>query len=686
MDLQQFADQLEEREVIELAYSEDLAWCQRKLLGRISVMIECEKQMIPWVYMHLRSRLKQKNILMEYLDGRRPPEGEQENRSASVLRIMIQQITWHVRNTTEDKVLVLPHLDLLTSAATESLTTEAREILPLLYENPRVVFLTFKDPNFQMFKAIENLFVAKRKILGIDRRVLPSLITRNEARKFPQNFPILRLYQYLSGCNALRVRQILSRLEGVDFPASEEDVIRQLRELTIQDGMELPNVDLEADLAGYTSVKKKLNSEILSLLKYKESLTDEKESRRLENLLPKGMIFFGPPGTGKTLFAKAMATALNATIQIVSGPELKSMWVGQSEENIRKVFFKARQSAPSIIVFDELDSFASARSTQGSNQVQHSMVNQLLTEMDGFRKEELVFVIGTTNFAESLDPALLRPGRFELKMEIPWPDDEDRFAILSLYNQKMSLNLSSEDLVWLAQKTGEMRDISTGTRFSGDHLNAVCRYLKRWSIREKKHSFSREELLLALRGGQVKLGLTDHERKVVAYHEAGHALVALSLRDAAPVERISVDSDYTDFLGYVQHAQREDKHVITKKQMLAELVILMGGREAELLMFEDISSGSENDVLRASRLAWDMVCRWGMSEGFGVRVLEDEQELSEPMAQKRDEAIDTMLTQARNHAKKILAARRDHVKLLGETLIQKKVLQRSDIIKLLGEE
>src|SRR5437868_2907765 len=139
-----------------------------------------------------------------------------------------------------------------------------------------------------------------------------------------------------------------------------------------------------------------------------------------QKIIPRGMIFWGPPGTGKTLFAKAMATALGAAVTVVSGPELKSRWVGESEERMRQVFVRARQSAPAIIIFDELDSFASARGTYVGSGVEHSMVNQLLTEMDGFRSDELVFVVGTTNLVESLDPALLRPGRFELHLCVPY--------------------------------------------------------------------------------------------------------------------------------------------------------------------------------------------------------------------------------------------------------------------------
>src|SRR5206468_10518266 len=195
---------------------------------------------------------------------------------------------------------------------------------------------------------------------------------------------------------------------------------------------------------GYAQVKRRLRAEILDVLALKDKASGAEEVARLEELIPRGMIFWGPPGTGKTLFAKAMAASLGAAVTVVSGPELKSKWVGESEDNLRQIFRRARQSAPAIIVFDELDSFATARGTYAGSGVEHSMVNQLLTEMDGFHREEMVFVVGTTNLVEALDPALLRPGRFEFHLHIPYPDADDRREVLRIYDRKMGLGLTDE--------------------------------------------------------------------------------------------------------------------------------------------------------------------------------------------------------------------------------------------------
>src|SRR5206468_36731 len=227
-------------------------------------------------------------------------------------------------------------------------------------------------------------------------------------------------------------------------------------------------------------------------LAYKDQVTEAGEIGWLEELIPKGMIFWGPPGTGKTLFAKAMASAIGAAITVVSGPELKSRWVGESEENLRQIFHRARQSAPSIIVFDEIDSFASARGTYTGSGVEHSMVNQLLTEMDGFHREELVFVIGTTSYVELLDPALLRPVGFEVHLYIPYPEADDRLEILRIYDLKMRLSMTPETLEYTVRRTADpVPGAAAGTRYSGDHLNALCRAIARSRLRQQNSAATR---------------------------------------------------------------------------------------------------------------------------------------------------------------------------------------------------
>ncbi len=395
-------------QAVESAYAGDLAEVASRLKRGLPVLVECDKDLASYVFVNLRGRLKHVGLQCAYLDGR-PRQQEPAAVAAGFLGNMLGQLRDAVRGAVERRVVVLPHLDLLTTSQ-GGLTAEAREVIPLLYENPELVWLGFKDPSFTVPQVIENLFPHRTSLLGLPRPRLRYLITQQEARKFGRDFNPWHFYKHVSGMNAVRLRKLLATLEGEDYPAEPRRAYEQIRQATMTGQLEVPHVDLTLDIGGYAKVKERLRAEILDVLAFKDRSTEPADIARLEELIPRGMIFWGPPGTGKTLFAKAMATALGAAIIVVSGPELKSKWVGESEHNLRQIFHRARQSAPSVIVFDELDSFAAARGTVTGSGVEHSMVNQLLTEMDGFHREEMVFIVGTTNFVEALDPALLRPG------------------------------------------------------------------------------------------------------------------------------------------------------------------------------------------------------------------------------------------------------------------------------------
>jgi cell division protease FtsH len=410
-------------------------------------------------------------------------------------------------------------------------------------------------------------------------------------------------------------------------------------------------------------------------------MADEGQVKRVEGLIPRGMIFWGPPGTGKTLFAKAMATSLGAAVSIVSGPELKSKWVGESEENLRRVFVQARQAAPAIIVFDELDSFAVRRGMHVGSGVEHSMVNQLLTEMDGFRKEELVFVVGTTNFVESLDPALLRPGRFEFHLHIPFPNMEDRRAILGIYDSKMSLNFSARAMDYTVKRTGDMVE-GMSTRYSGDHLQALCRALARMRLREDRSDATTvDDVEKALNEFVERPALTAKEEIVVATHEAGHAVAALFCTHSPPIDRISIRGDLAGSLGFVSYADPAHRYVVTQGQLLDQICTLFGGREAEVLCFNDLSIGSSSDLDRATAIARALVEEFGMGgEAVGVRRLErrsnEDLEPSESLKGHAEAEVRRILEEQRGRASRILKENRKLVEMLRDMLIEKKVLDR----------
>jgi ATP-dependent Zn protease/intein/homing endonuclease len=1125
-------------EAVEAAYSQELAEVASKLIRGLPTLIECDKELAPYLFMNVRDRLRQAKLQCVYLDGRQR-EPQQGAMPMGLIGTMIAQLRDAVRGATERRVVVLPHLDLLTTSQ-GGLTGEAREVIPLLYENPELVWLGFKDPSFPLPKVIENLFPHWLSILGISRNRLRHLITQKESRKFGRDFSPWQLYKYVSGVNAVRLRRLLSTLEGEDYPADPKRAYSQVRQATLSGHMEIPVVDLEKDIGGYAKVKQKLKSEILDTLQKRDRATDPDEVARLEELIPRGMIFWGPPGTGKTYFAKAIAASIGAAITIVSGPELKSKWVGESlpyeeevfvilngrarrmaigelvekhskddvrtwtvrddgsallapvtgflrhkgpdyidvlktetgrevrvtgghslfvekggklgevfaeqiepgktrvavplrlrapetvrelnllemlsgredvrvqgydaqlrravagvgresadgltgvavkklthqrrpplsvaaferlmaaagtdidpaglslycwhrnksmpavlpltedlgeflgrwtadgsfhrtgvriavhadeadqvqalcerlfghvtrytgkpgkgidlvvnatllrcvmreglnlsdgsankrvpafifaapkpviaaylrgyfsgdgtftgkyieattvsrglandvatllqffgiaarlrtkaerngapayrvrflwsgflrtfaneigfadarrqgalrgyvdgmtfrrdiqtperhftndvywdlvvekrrepyarehvydlsvpeterfiagfgnvlvhnsEENLRQIFHKARQSAPSIIVFDEIDSFATARGTYTGSGVEHSMVNQLLTEMDGFHKDELVFIVGTTNFVESLDPALLRPGRFEFHIHIPYPDDDDRRAIFEIYNKKMKLQFDEAAMEYAINRTGNRYMTPTGTAFSGDHLNAICRSVARLRMRENVTGPTTPKLIeKALTEFDEKVELHEKDLPVVATHESGHFVVSIFCPHHPPPEKVTIQSDMPWAPFFTQFKHEKKRIGMSRNEMLDVLAVLYGGIEAERILVGDVSTGASgmghpgSDLFRASELAEMMVEVCGMSNlAAPLRSFHDHKGdravLSGSMAEAIDRQVNTLIVEAQARAAAILQKHKADLLRIRDELMEKKTIE-----------
>jgi cell division protease FtsH len=667
---------------VEAAYPTELGRVCEALMRGLPVMIEADKELTPFFYKCLRDRLKKDGKQFLYLDGRSAQEPPPGMPAPSMMSVLIGQLRDAVRGAVRERIVVLPHLDLLTTSS-GGLTSEAREVIPLLYENPEMVWVGFKDPSFPVPRVIENLFPHKESILGVSRDRLRYLVTQRECRKFGRELAPYALYKHVSGVNAVRLRRLLGAITGEDYPADPRPAYAQLRTATLTGNLSVPDMDLNADIGGYAKVKQRLQQEILDVLAHKDTLNDPEAVKRVEALLPRGMIFWGPPGTGKTLFAKAMASSLGAAVQVVSGPELKSRWVGESEENLRQIFVRARQAAPSIIVFDELDSFAAARGTFTGSGVEHSMVNQLLTEMDGFRKEELVFVVGTTNFVESLDPALLRPGRFEFQLCIPYPNSADRRAILSIYDKKLGLGMTERALDYAVKRTGDLVE-GTGTRFSGDHIQALCRALARRRLRDSTQAPTEAvDVEKALTDFLDRPELTPTEERVVATHEAGHAVCALFCPHAPAIDRISIRGDLAGSLGFVQYADPAHRYVVTRGQMLDSLCMLFGGREAEALLLDDLSMGSAHDLQRATEMARELVEELGMGgNGVPVRRFDapgrdaERHALSDATRNTLEAAVQEVLEVQRARARDILAREKDRLVALRDLLIERKVLDR----------
>jgi cell division protease FtsH len=314
------------------------------------------------------------------------------------------------------------------------------------------------------------------------------------------------------------------------------------------------------------------------------------------------------------------------------------------------------------------------------------MVNQLLTEMDGFRKEELVFIVGTTNFVESLDPALMRPGRFEFVLHIPYPNADDRRAILQVHDARLATELSEEALAYTVKRTDDLvPGPGGGTRYSGDHLQALCRQLARTRLREATIGASTPaDVERAIEQYLDRPKLTASEELVVATHEAGHAVTALSCRHAPPIDRISIRGDIGGALGYVKHADHAHRYVVTVAQLRDTICTLFGGREAEALLLDDMSIGASSDLHNATSIARALVERYGggSEAGIGRWAHDDDAPVSEASRARIDDEIRAILEVERRRAKEILAAQRPLLVALRDLLLDKKVLDRASFAHL----
>jgi cell division protease FtsH len=685
----QLPDELSLLAAVEAAYPDELTRAAEALGRGLPVLIECDKGLVGFFYAALRGRLRRRQIRCNYIDGRVAPQPGQM--PMGLVPTMIGQLRDAVRGGThgEDeqrRVMVLPHLDLLTTSS-GALTSEAREVVALLYENPNILWLGFRDPSFSLPKVIANLFQHRIGIIGVARDRLAHLVTQRESRKLGRGgLDVYKLYKQVSGVHAIRLRQLLASLEGEDYPEDASPIWAQIRQATLDGDLSVPELSLDDDIGGYAEVKKKINEDILDIIRRKEALEDPKEIAQIEGLIPRGMIFWGPPGTGKTLFAKAIASALGAAVQVVNGPELKSRWVGESEENLRRIFIQARQSAPSLIVFDELDSFAAQRGTYTGSGVEHSMVNQLLTEMDGFRANEMVFVIGTTNFVESLDSALLRPGRFEFHLHIPYPKADDREAILKIYDQRLGLNMSEEALTHAVRQTGhpiEGSDAYTG-RWSGDHIQALCRAIARQRLRSgRSDATTIADVEHALSANLDLPKLTPEEELVVATHECGHAIVALHTEHSPAIDRISIRGDLTGALGFVRYADPAHKYVITHDQLVDAIATLFGGREAEVELLGRLTIGSGHDIERATDIAHSLIQSYGLqaSGSLEVRAFARDEPLSERTREIIDGEIRALLDRERTRARQLIRDHRDELVALRDLLLDQKVIDAKTLSK-----
>jgi cell division protease FtsH len=444
-----------------------------------------------------------------------------------------------------------------------------------------------------------------------------------------------------------------------------------------------------ADVAGVDEAKEELQ-EIIEFLRYPEKY------RRIGAKLPKGVLLVGPPGTGKTLLARAVAGEARVPFIQISGSEFVEMFVGVGAARARDLFEQARKSAPCIVFIDELDALGRSRggpTVGGANDEREQTLNQLLVEMDGFTGREAVIVLAATNRPEILDPALLRPGRFDRQVLVDRPDRKGRLAILKVHAKNVPLG-PDVDLELLARRT---------PGFAGaDLANLVneAALLAARHGRERVTAADFGEALERVVAGLEKKSrvMTDEERRRVAYHEVGHALCGTLLGSREKVHKISIVPRGMAALGYTMQLPTDDRFLATESELRTRIVGLLGGRAAELVVFGEASTGAQNDLVRATEIARAMVVEFGMSEDIGPVSVSGERrplllgggtvgvsrEVGSALADRIDAEVRRIVVEAEARARALLEAHRDALERVAERLLEQEQLEGEELDALLG--
>ncbi|MCS6305115.1 MAG: ATP-dependent metallopeptidase FtsH/Yme1/Tma family protein [Nitrospira sp.] len=440
-----------------------------------------------------------------------------------------------------------------------------------------------------------------------------------------------------------------------------------------------------SDVAGVDEAKE----EVLEIIEF---LKDPRKFQKLGGRIPKGVLVVGPPGTGKTLLAKAIAGEAGVPFFSISGSDFVEMFVGVGASRVRDLFEQGKKHAPCIIFIDEIDAVGRLRGAGlgGGHDEREQTLNQLLVEMDGFDTTEGVILVAATNRPDVLDPALLRPGRFDRQVVVNRPDLKGRSEILKVHTKKVPVAANVE-----------LEKIARGTPgFSGADLENLVNEAALWAARQNKKEVENIDFEMAkdkvMMGAERKsMILTEEEKRVTAYHEAGHALMAKLLPGTDPVHKVTI-IPRGRALGVTMQLPTDDRHNYSKEFLYNTLAILMGGRVAEELVFKHVTTGAGNDLERATDLARKMVCEWGMSEKLGPLTFgqkEDSVFLGRDFATKRDVSdqvaleidleIKRFVTENYERAKRVLTEQMTSLKALAEALLEKEVLDAPEIDQIL---
>jgi cell division protease FtsH len=440
------------------------------------------------------------------------------------------------------------------------------------------------------------------------------------------------------------------------------------------------------DVAGMGNTKQQLKETI-------EFLKDPSKFKRLGAKIPKGVLLVGPPGTGKTLLARATAGEAGVPFYSISGSEFIEMFVGVGASRVRDMFKKAKASQPSIIFIDEIDAVGRTRGAGlgGGHDEREQTLNQLLSEMDGFESHEEVIVMAATNRPDVLDPALLRPGRFDRHIVIDRPGWKERKSILEVHVRDKTL-ADDVDLETMARGTPGM---------TGADIENLANEAALIAIRKNKEKIDMSDFEEAkdviLMGSVREETISDAEKRITAYHEAGHAFVAWQLPGTDPIHKVSI-LPRGIAMGVTQLLPEEDRHYYSKTYLMSRLSVALAGRVAEKIVFNDVSSGAQNDLKEATSLAEKMVAQWGMSDKVGPinlgrgeehpflgRELAQPKRYSEDMARLMDQEIRELIIEAESKAEEILKSNRNALDNLAEALIKEEVLERDDVERIIKE-
>ncbi|HEY6190519.1 MAG TPA: ATP-binding protein [Pyrinomonadaceae bacterium] len=600
-----YPEAITDNEAVRIAYREEMDAVADFLRNGLSVLVVCDKILTEFIYEFVCGRAGKRVVLES------APDETQKTGQGSRLEQALQGGTANplaglpvlIHNLKPGEVLVLRSLDLL----------DTPQMIELLYQRTnkgeKPQFLAFLDPSLEAKKVLTDRFAVHVSIMGLPRYASPDgvraaehtvsrLLTREEHARFAR-YDAEGLYKNVSGLNAIQFRNAMQYVGSKVAVGSEATkiyrVIRQFK-ISSSDEIEIPDTTFE-DIGGYEQVKQQLRRIIALVAGPIEGISEKQRA----DLIPRGFIFHGPPGTGKTLFAKAIANEMNATIQMISGPEIMDKYVGQSENNLRRIFATARRNAPAVVFFDEFDSIASQRSTysDGGARANNAVVAQFLTEMDGFRQEQAVLVIGTTNRIDIIDEALLRPSRLR-PIEISLPDHTGRRRVAEIHAQNFGVDKLLKDLcrhasAFLAEweqsgKAEAQRQVPAA--FLEALFAAHAPYRRRYEMEEQHGGFLREvqKFFVFLRDCEHESGVQPQQQSSVVLEEMKQRLIQLGKRyglnltadelpdtDAPQAEgwMMPMRSDLRDLFGVLLQERRKKHGGLTPEAFFAAVMDLI---------------------------------------------------------------------------------------------------------------